>query len=302
MTDNSDNSINKRDKDGKFEFPQGIHDLFAEVVRQQQALFRTCKTMFAGFKATGETDIHYMDTYMDCLHDFMDQGSDTEELYLEYIDHIATFDPEEAAERKDDLEDFLGYKTEVAYAAAYIAREICRKKKGDDGVEYFRENCWRVGERGYNWKAKVAGFLYHIIQDFGFEPDALLVIVKEKIREWMTKPDNDFWKYDFDDELMQFAGETCHMPTEKEWAEISDALTLLDHHTAKDRDDYTERFKDHFLPIKVKLEDLKDKPLFEEDYKLFLQMLWDCADEREEKLKNRSKENTGDVNHSIKYV
>jgi hypothetical protein len=89
---------------------------------------------------------------------------------------------------------------------------------------------------------------------------------------------------------MPFAGEICHIPTEKEWAEISDALTLLNHHTAKDRDDYIERFKGLFLPIKVKLEDLNDKPLFEEDYKLFQQMLWACADDRDEKRKKRRKE------------
>ena len=288
MTDNK--SAFEESKDGRFEFPQEMNDLFAEVVRQQQAQFRTCKTMLAGFKATGETDIDYMDAYMDCLHDFMDQGSDAEKLYNEYIDHIATFDYEEAAERKDDLEDSLGYKTEVAYAAAYVAREICRKKKDAVGDELFREKCWRVGERGYNWKAKVAGFLYHIVQDFGFQPDTLLMMVKEKTNEWMIETDNDFWMYDFDDELMPFAGETCHMPTEKEWAEISDALTLLNHHTAKDREEFLERFKGQYLPIQVKLEDLKDKPLFEEDYKLFLQMLWDCADDRDEKRKNRRKE------------
>ena len=288
MTDNK--SALEENKDSIFEFPQEMNDLFAEVTRQRQAQFRTCKTMLAGFKVTGETDIEYMDAYMDCLHDFMDQGSDTEELYLKYIAHIATFDPEEAAERKDDLEDSLGSKTEVAYAAAYVAREICREKKGVDGDEFFREKCWRVGERGYDWKAKVAGFLYHIVQDFGFQPDTILMMVKEKTYEWMAEPDNDFWMYDFDDELMPFAGETCHMPTAKEWAEISGALTLLNLHTAKDKGDYMERFRGQFLPIKVKLEDLNDKPLFEEDYKLFQQMLWDCADEREEKQKNRRKE------------
>lgn len=158
------------------------------------------------------------------------------------------------------------------------------------GDEFFREKCWRVGERGYNWKAKVVGFLYHLVQDLGFQPDTILIMVKEKTIEWMAEPDNDFWMYDFDDELMPFAGETCHMPTEKEWAEISVALTLLNHHTAKDRDEYLERFKGQYLPIQVMLEDLEDKPLFEEDYKLFLQMLWDCADDREEKRKKRRKE------------
>lgn len=290
----TDNKIDENN-DSRFELPQEMNDLFAEVVRQQQAQFRTCKTMLAGFKAMGETDIDYMDVYMDCLHDFMDQGSDAEKLYNEYIDHIATFDTVEAVERKDDLEDSLGYKTEVAYAAAYVARDISREKKGANGDELFREKCWRIGERGYNWKAKVAGFLYHIVQDFGLQPDSLLMMVKEKLNEWMADPNNDFWMYDFDDELMPFAGETCHTPTEVEWAEISAALTLLNHHTAKDRDDYLERFKGQYLPIQVKLEDLKDNPLFEEDYKLFLQMLWDCADEREEKRKKRRKEHTDEV-------
>ena len=293
MTDNK--SALGINNDGRFEFPQEMNNLFAEVARQQQAQFRMCKTMLAGFKATGETDIDYMDAYMDCLHDFMDQGSDAETLYNEYIDHIATFDYDEAAERKDDLEDSLGYKTEVAYAAAYVAREICREKKGVVGDEFFREKCWRVGERGYNWKAKVAGFLYHIVQDFGFPPDTILMKVKEKVNEWMAEPDNDFWMYDFDDELMPFAGETCHIPTLDEWAEISGALTLLNHHTAKDRVDYMERFIGHYLPIQVKLEDLKDNPLFEEDYKLFLQMLWDCADDREEKRKKNRKEHIDEV-------
>jgi len=285
MTDFNKQGDAIESKDSVFELSQDMHDLFAEVSRQQNAQFRMCKTMLAGFKATGETDIHYMDGHMECLYDFMDQGSDVEELYQEYIAHIATFDPEEAKERTDDLEDFLGYKVEIAYAAAYVAREICRKQKGIDGDEFFRDNCWRIGERGYDWKAKVTGFLYHIVQDFGFQPDALLVMVKEKVIEWMAEPDNTFWIYDFDDELMPYPGETCHMPTEEEWTEISNALTLLNCHTATDKDDYLERFRGHFLPLKVKLEDLEGNPLYEEDNNKLLQMLWDYADERDAKRK-----------------
>ena len=107
-------------------FPQEMLDMFAEISRQQDEQFRQCKIMLAGFKATGETDLDYMDSYMECLHDFMEQGGDAESLYLEYIGHIATFNPLEAKERKEDLEESLGYKTEIAYAAAFVAREICR--------------------------------------------------------------------------------------------------------------------------------------------------------------------------------
>ena len=94
-------------------FPQEMLDMFAEISRQRDEQFRQCKIMLAGFKATGETDLDYMDSYMECLHDFMEQGGDAESLYLDYIDHIATFSPLTAEERKDYLEETLGYKTEI---------------------------------------------------------------------------------------------------------------------------------------------------------------------------------------------
>ena len=59
-------------------FPQKMLDMFAEIAKQQEAQVRQCKTMLAGFKATGETDLDYMDSYMDSLHDFMEQGGDAE--------------------------------------------------------------------------------------------------------------------------------------------------------------------------------------------------------------------------------
>ena len=59
-------------------FPQEMIDMLAEIAKQQEAQVRQCKTMLAGFKATGETDLDYMDSYMDCLHDFMEQGDDVE--------------------------------------------------------------------------------------------------------------------------------------------------------------------------------------------------------------------------------
>lgn len=85
-------------------FPQEMLDMFAEISRQQDEQFRQCKIMLAGFKATGETDLDYMDSYMDCLHDFMEQGGDAESLYLEYIDHIGTFSPLTAKGRGLKLE------------------------------------------------------------------------------------------------------------------------------------------------------------------------------------------------------
>ena len=280
MTDEGD--LLQEKEDGQFELPQELINMMGEVVKVQQAQFRQSKTMLAGFRASGETDLHYMDTYMDPLWDFIDQGSDVEELYLEYISYIATFNPQEAKERRDNLEDSLGYKTEIAYAAAYVAREICRAEKDKDGDQYFADNCWRVGRRGHDWKIKTVGFLYHIEQELGYDAEELLRRVMEKLEAWMLEPEETWWMYDFDDEMMPFAGETCHPPTKEEWEEMKDALVLLNEHTAESHEEYMKRFPGNYLPIKVKLEDLEGQEERKQDYERMLQMLWDWADSRRE--------------------
>lgn len=266
------------EKDGHFELPKELIDAFGEIVKQQEAQFRLCKTMLAGFKATKEKDIQYMDTYMDPLWEFMEQGSETEMLYLDYISHIATFNHHEAERYRDSLEEDLGYKSEIFYAAAYVARDICRKEKGEDGDEFFSTNCWRVGAKGHDWKIKTVGFLYHVVQDLGYDPWVILQMVKKKLEEWMDNSDDTFWMYDFEDELMPFAGKTCHPPTNEDWEEMNRALLLLNENTADNHDSYLARFPGQYLPIKVKLDDLEGQDPFLQDYKLILQMLWDYVD------------------------
>ena len=82
------------------EFPKEMHDMFQKIVEHHNAQFRLCKTLVAGFKATKEQDLSYMDGYMDTLFDFMDPGGDTEALYREYIEHIASFNPDNFKKRK----------------------------------------------------------------------------------------------------------------------------------------------------------------------------------------------------------
>lgn len=47
------------------------------------------------------------------------------------------------------------------------------------------------------------------------------------------------------------------MPSKDEWYEIEEALHLMNAKTAKTREEYINRFKGHFLAIKVKLNDLR---------------------------------------------
>ena len=59
--------------------------------------------------------------------------------------------------------------------------------------------------------------------------------------------------------------------------------------TAKDKRSYLSRFKDKYLPIKVKIEDLEHQPSRQEEHHLFLQMLWDYVDKQEhDQLKDDS--------------
>ena len=112
----------------------------------------------------------------------------------------------------------------------------------------------------------VTGFLYHVVEDLDYDAHRLIQLTKEKLTEWMREPKNDFWRYDFDEEeLMPFI----------------DALNLLNEKTAKDKNSYLSRFKDKYLPIKVKIEDLEHQPSHEEEHHLFLQMLWGHVDKQE---------------------
>lgn len=59
--------------------------LLETIAHNRENCFRRCKILLAGFKATGEQDVDFMDTLMDDLLDFMDPQSDTERLYRDYI-------------------------------------------------------------------------------------------------------------------------------------------------------------------------------------------------------------------------
>ena len=83
-------------------------EAFRPIVEMNNARFRQVKTMFAGFTATQERDLNYMDEYMDTLFNFMDPMSDTEMLMRQYYDYIATFDAEEARRRIDSPENDIG--------------------------------------------------------------------------------------------------------------------------------------------------------------------------------------------------
>lgn len=242
----------------KKDFPKEVYNMFEKVAEHNNAQFRLCKTLVAGFKATNEQDLLYMDSYMDVLFDFMDSGSDTEALYRDYIDHIASFNPEKAKRYSDSLEEHLGYKIHVVFAAAYVARELHHGQKDKGGNDYFSSHLLPVGKSGQDWKEQVVGLLHDAAEDTPNDISTVLQLVKAKLEMWMNNPDDRSLVDEFEDDFFQYPAEQCHPPTKKEWKEIATALLLLNHHTAPNREEYLSRICTNKLALKVKLNDLRN--------------------------------------------
>lgn len=239
------------------DFPKETYDMLREIGAYQNAQQRLCQTLVAGFISTNEQDVSYMDSFMDTLFDFMDPESDTEELYRDYLAHIATFNPKEAKSRIEDLEEHLGYKAHIVYAAAYVAQELHFGQKDKGGKDYFQSHLLVVGKNGNNWKEQVVGLLHDAAEDTSNDIPTILHLVRNKIEVWISHPDDKSWIDKFEDEFPRYPAEQCHLPIAEEWNEIAEALRLLNHHTASTREQYIERIGANILALKVKLNDLR---------------------------------------------
>ena len=49
-----------------------------------------------------------------------------------------------------------------------------------------------------------------------------------------------------------------YFPSENDWQEMGEALAILNHHTAPDREEYINRFGENQLALKVKLNDMRN--------------------------------------------
>ena len=240
------------------EFPKDMHDMFQKIAEHHNAQFRLCKTLVAGFKATNEQDLSYMDNYMDTLFDFMDPGGETEAVYRDYLAHVATFNPQKAKKYEESLDEHLGYKIHVVFAAAYVARDLHQEQKDKGGNDYFSSHLLPVGKSGHDWKEQVVGLLHDVAKDTSNDISTILHLVKQKLETWMNNLDDRSWIDDFEEDFFQYPAEQCHMPTEEEWEEIAAALQLLNLHAAPNRKEYLSRICANKLALKVKLNDLRN--------------------------------------------
>ena len=237
-------------------------EAFRPIMEMNNARFRQAKTMLAGFIATQERDLNYMDEYMDTLFDFMDPMSDTEMLMRQYYDYIATFDPEEARRRIDSLENDMGYMTKIVYAAGLVAQKLHKGQVDKGGNDYFESHLLKVASSGYDWKEKVVGFLHDASEDCNVTVEDVMNLLYEEISRVVDNPkehwyEEDWWE-DWMEDIAVYPCKATHVITDEERAEIKTTLTLLNHHTASSREEYINRISTNFLALRVKLNDLRN--------------------------------------------
>lgn len=237
-------------------------EAFRPIIEMNNARFRQVKTMLAGFIATQERDMNYMDEYMDILFDFMDPHSETEELMRQYYEYIATFNLAEARQRLESLEDDMGYMTKIVYAAGILAQKLHKGQTDKGGHDYFESHLLKVAQRGFDWKEKVVGFLHDAAEDCGVTVDEVMEGLEAEVSRVTDNPKENWWEEEWWEEWMEDIDtspcEISHAITDEEYNEIKTALNLLNHHNATSREDYISRLSGNRLALKVKLHDLEN--------------------------------------------
>ena len=178
-------------------------EAFRPIMEMNNAQFRQVKTMLAGFIATQEKDLDYMDEYMDTLFNFMDPLSDTETLMRQYYNYIATFDPKEAKARIERLEDDMGYMTKIVYAAGLVAKDLHKGQRDKGGHDYFESHLLKVASAGFDWKEKVVGFLHDAAEDCGVTVEDVVKMLDAKVSEVVGNTKESWWEEEWWDEWME---------------------------------------------------------------------------------------------------
>lgn len=207
---------------------------------------------------SGCQDIKFLDSLADPLLDTMlGLSGRGERTYLRFLKYLETFSPKEAKQRREMYEDSMGYKIHTAYVAARLAKELHKGQVDKAGKDYFEGHLATVGGSGYDWKEKTVGFLHDVAEDTSYSVKDVIRFLQKGLRAWKARPEEQDWIDDFSEIIKQYPHEHLHMPSKDEWNEIEEALHLMNAKTAKTREEYINRFKDHFLAIKIKLNDLR---------------------------------------------
>lgn len=156
---------------------------------------------------------HVADRLLDTMHGLTGAG---EEMYRQYLDYMATFDPVEAKKRSDDLEYDLGYKTYVLYAAAILCRKEMENLVSPDRRPSFQVVMDDYIPKVHDIHKKTASFLFfaHFVCQRPVEELMLMLRTITEETDYVKAHVEEF------EDLMYFPNETYHPLSEDEWQKI----------------------------------------------------------------------------------
>lgn len=114
-------------------------------------------------------------------------------------------------------------------AAAKVAQRLHKDQKDKAGVDYFSGHLTYVASLGKTWQEKVVGYLHDANEDTPNSIDSILMMLEKEAKDTLLAPERD---------------------------KISKALLLLNHHTAKNREEYIKCISRDPLAKAVKINDL----------------------------------------------
>lgn len=228
-----------------------------KIIQLEQASVEQNSTLLQELMNQGVQNIDDLDRVADRLLDTMSGiTGEGEGIYRQYLDYIETFDPEEAKERKDDLEYDLGYKTHVLYAAALLCQQELSGFSSFDGKPSFDVVMQQYIPKVFDVKKKTASFLFfaHIVN--GRSVDELMRMLQTitEETEYVLAHVNDF------ESLMNFPRENYHPLREDEWQLIKYIVehnleiynTHLDQYSELKRNVFGESFRENNLSKQCK--------------------------------------------------
>ena len=117
----------------------------------------------------------------------------------------------------------------IVQCAAALACELHKGQVDKAGVDYFTGHLTSVAKMGSTWQEQVVGYLHDASEDTPNSVEQVLNLLDEKLETPLSDTDR---------------------------LELADALHLLNHHLAPNRETYIHRIKENALATAVKMHDL----------------------------------------------
>lgn len=117
----------------------------------------------------------------------------------------------------------------IVQCAAELARELHKGQVDKAGVDYFTGHLTAVAQMGSTWQEQVVGYLHDASEDTPYSVEEVLNLLDDKLGTPLSDTDR---------------------------LKLADALHLLNHHLAPNRETYIHHIKENTLATAVKIHDL----------------------------------------------